>query len=134
MLSDKIYLRTALATGLIFLLINATSSQDVPFCQPQQLQCLHYGSTKGNFCSPLFPFSTTTQVTICGMHNMASVQNLGRCRASRGTSYPIVGLECYFKCLKKLETKHGNTSWLSETLFWSKVRALTLMIEHSVGW
>ena len=28
------------ATGLIYSL---TSAQDMPFCQPQQLQCMHHG-------------------------------------------------------------------------------------------
>ena len=30
---------------------NVTSSRDMPFCQRQQLQCLHHGSTKAYLCS-----------------------------------------------------------------------------------
>ena len=52
--------------GSISSLFNITSSRDVPFHQPLQLQYLHHGSTKAYLCSPLFliPFSTTKQVTI----------------------------------------------------------------------
>jgi len=64
------------------------------FCQPQQLQCLHHGSTKAYFCSPLYsiPFSLTAYVTIYGTHIMASVRDLGKCSASRGVSYIILCL------------------------------------------
>jgi len=67
--SDKHDSEMAKATGLISLLLNIASSQDVPFCQSQQqLQCLHYGSIKAYLCSPLFsiPFSTVTYVMISG--------------------------------------------------------------------
>ena len=43
--------------GLTSSLFNVTSSRDVPFHQPQQLQCSHDGSTKvyccSHLCSPL---------------------------------------------------------------------------------
>ena len=42
----------AIATALISSLFNVTSSQDVLFLQPQQLQCLHYGSTEAYLCTP----------------------------------------------------------------------------------
>ena len=44
---------------LIFALFDVTSSRDVPFHKPQQIQCLYHGSTKAYLCSPLFsiPFS-----------------------------------------------------------------------------
>jgi len=42
--SDKHNSRTARATDLISSLINAASSRDVPFHQPQELQCLHHGT------------------------------------------------------------------------------------------
>ena len=50
----------AVATGLISSLFNVTLSGDMPFCQLQQVQCLHHGSTKAHLCSPLssIPFST----------------------------------------------------------------------------
>jgi len=58
--SDKRILITANAMGLILALYDDALSQNVPFCQPQQLQCLHHGSTKAHLCSPLLsiPFST----------------------------------------------------------------------------
>jgi len=59
--SDKWNSITTKAMGLISSLFNIASSQDVPFCQPLQLQCLHHGSNKAYLCSPLFsiPFLTT---------------------------------------------------------------------------
>jgi len=50
----------AKATGLISSLLNIASSGDVPFRQPQQLQCLHHGSTKAYLCSPLSSISFST--------------------------------------------------------------------------
>ena len=43
--SDKCSLITAIATASISSLFNIASSGNVPFCQPQQLQCLHHGFT-----------------------------------------------------------------------------------------
>jgi len=64
------------ATGLISSLFDIASSGDVPFRQPQQLQCLHHGATEAYLCSPLssIPFSTAALMTICDMHIMALVQ------------------------------------------------------------
>ena len=60
--SDKHNSITAKVMGLVSSLFNVALSWDVPFCQLLQLQCLHYGSTKVNLCSPLssISFSTTT--------------------------------------------------------------------------
>ena len=44
--SDKRNLITAIATGLISSLLNIASSQDIPFHQMEQLQCLHHSSTE----------------------------------------------------------------------------------------
>jgi len=44
--SDKRNLVMANAIGLISSLFNVASSGDVPFRQPQQLQCLHHGSAE----------------------------------------------------------------------------------------
>jgi len=59
--SDKHSLIASNVMGLISSLFNVASSRNVPFCQLQQLQCLHHGSTKAYLCSPLFSilFSTT---------------------------------------------------------------------------
>ena len=63
---------------LLSLLQDVVSSQDMPFCQPQQLQCLHHGSTKAYLCSPLYSitFFTTAQETICSTSVMTSMQEL----------------------------------------------------------
>jgi len=59
---DKRNSKTTKAMGLIFALFVITSSQGVPFCQPQQLQHLHHGSTEAHLWSPLYSvaFSTAT--------------------------------------------------------------------------
>ena len=64
--SDKHNSIAAIATALISSLLNVALSRDVPFCQPQQLQCLYHGSTETCLCSPCFcsplysiPFSFT---------------------------------------------------------------------------
>ena len=66
------------ATRLLSLLQDVVSSQGMPFCQPQQLQCLHHGSTEPYLCSPLYSitFFTTAQETICSTSVMTSVQEL----------------------------------------------------------
>ena len=70
--SDK---RTARARDLISSLINIASSQNVPFHQPQQLQCLHCGATFVPLWSPILS-SQPHKVTICGKHVMASVPDI----------------------------------------------------------
>jgi len=75
MSSDKYNLRTAKARDLISLLINVTSSQVVPFHQPQQLQCLHQGATFLPLWSPVL-FSQPCKMTVCGRHVMASVRDI----------------------------------------------------------
>ena len=61
MSSDKRNLLLAIAKGLISSLFNVALYKDMPFRQPQQLQCLHHGSTKAHLCSILYsiPFSLT---------------------------------------------------------------------------
>jgi len=67
----------AIATGLISSLFDVASSQDVPFCQLQQLQCSHHGFIKNYLCSPLYsiPFSLSVKVMIYGTHIMALVRD-----------------------------------------------------------
>ena len=74
--SDKHNSRTARARYLISSLINVASSRDVPFNQPQLLQCLHQGVTFVPLWSPILFFSTAYKVTICGRHEMASIQHI----------------------------------------------------------
>jgi len=73
--SDKHNSRTARARDLISSLINVALSWDVPFHQPQQLQCLHHGATFVPFWSPILS-SQPRKVTICGRHVMASVRDI----------------------------------------------------------
>jgi len=51
--SDKHNSIMAISTGLLSLVINVPLSQDMPFCQLQQLQCFRHGSTKAYLCAPL---------------------------------------------------------------------------------
>ena len=51
--SDKHNLRTDRARDLISTLISVALSQDVPFHQTQQLQCLHQGATFEPVCVPI---------------------------------------------------------------------------------
>ena len=70
--SDKHNSRKARARDLISSLINVTLSQDVPFHQPQQLQCLHHGATFVPPCASSQPH----KVTIFRRHVMASVRDI----------------------------------------------------------
>ena len=73
--SDKHNLRAATARDVISSLINVASSRDVPFHQPQQLQCLHHAATFVSLCAPIL-CSQPCKVTICGRHLMASVRGI----------------------------------------------------------
>ena len=73
--SGKHNLSTARATDLISSLISVTSSQDEPFHQPQQLQCLHHGATFVPLCAPILFFQPCIG-KICGRRVMASVQDI----------------------------------------------------------
>ena len=73
--SDKHNSRTAWARDLISSLINVASSWDLSFHQPQQLQCLHHGTTFIPLWSPILS-SQSRKVTICGRHLMASVRGI----------------------------------------------------------
>ena len=102
--SDKRNSITAKATGLISSLFNVASARDVPFRQLQQLQCICHGATFVLLKDPLylFPYSSTTWVTICGTRNgfsasvMASVQDLKLLR--RFLHYSLLEMLC--RCLK----------------------------------
>ena len=56
--SDKYNLIMAIAVGYcrFFSQFNVTLAGDVPFYLPQQLQCLHHGSTEPYLCSLCSPF------------------------------------------------------------------------------
>jgi len=82
--SDKHNSRMAKARDLISSLINVTSSWDVPFHQPQLLQCLHHSVTLVPLWSSILS-SQSHKVTICIRHVMASVRD----KDSWGTSLYI---------------------------------------------
>ena len=72
---DKHNLRTARARDLISSLIKVSLSRDVPFYQPQELQCLHHGATFLLLWSPILSLQPC-KVTICSRHVMASVRDI----------------------------------------------------------
>jgi len=99
--SDKHNLRMARGRDLISSLINVASSREVPFHQPQQLQCLHHGATFVPLWSPILS-SQPHKVTICGRHVMASVRD----KDPWGTFHTMPCLLSYEKSLKLLKSRH----------------------------
>ena len=73
--SDKHKLRTARAKYLISSLINVASSQDVPFHQLQQLQCLHHGTTIEPLCVPILSSQPRIGGNLRLAHNGFSVRH-----------------------------------------------------------
>jgi len=62
---DKRNSITAKAIGSISSLFNVSSSGDVPFRQPLQLQCYYHGSTKAHLCTPsLSPLPRRWQLAV----------------------------------------------------------------------
>ena len=57
--------------GLISSLLDVAMVQDVPFCQPQQLQCMHYGITFVLLCVP-FLSSTTTLIFVVTLDDFST--------------------------------------------------------------
>ena len=99
--SDKCNYTMAKAAGLISSLFNVTLSQVVSFTNCSSSNACIMILPKLSFALLCFAsFSTTAKLTICGVHIMASVQDLWMCSASRGASYAIRCLECCLKCLK----------------------------------
>ena len=88
LLTDKHNLIMAVAKGFIPLLFPRHT-----FCELQQLQCLHHGSTRSCFWSPLcpIPFSNTVQVMIYDTLVMALVLH------GQSTSYMLGMLRNVFK-------------------------------------
>ena len=96
--------------GLISSPSNIASSGDVPFCQPQQLQCLHYVYTKAYLFSPLFliPFSTTTQVMICSSAASQLRGDLVTAVIAEMFNLLFFCLKRSVKCYTTLKTKHNH--------------------------
>ena len=70
MLSDK---RNSRARDLISLLTNVALSQDVPFHQPQQLQCLHHSASY--LCAPILSTQPSTGEDLYLARNGFSVRH-----------------------------------------------------------
>jgi len=71
--SDKRNLITAKAMGLVFLLLDTTSSLDVPFSTLKYVQYILHKLIGPSFVSHLS--SLTTKGEFCGRHVMASVNH-----------------------------------------------------------
>jgi len=79
-------IRELLGYNLISSLISVASYRDVPFHQPQLLQCYHHGAAFVSLWSPILSSSLSLwspilsswphKVTICGRHVMASVRDI----------------------------------------------------------
>ena len=94
--SDKCNLITAKIMGLIFTLFDVPSSWDMPFCNCSSFNTCIMVLPK--YTLVLLPFSSAAYVKIFGTCIMVLVWDLG---TSRGTSYIILSLQCYPKCLKR---------------------------------
>ena len=79
----------AKATGLISSLFNIASSEDMPFCQLQQLQCCIMVLLKLTF--ELHSFICMGD-DLRYVHVMTLVQDYGKCRASRQLRYSSPGM------------------------------------------
>jgi len=117
--------RMARARDLISSLINVASSRDVPFHQPQQLQCWHHGATFVPLWSPILS-SQLRKVTICGRHAMASVRDIQITEA-------LLTL-----CLAYYVMKRVRHCWKIEALWLSRIEIwgtrFTSIFSVMVGW
>ena len=125
-------------TALTPSLLDVASSQDVSFYQPQQLHCLHHGSTETYLCSPFcsIPFSLTMKVTICGTHVMLWLRCETRVNAELAgvllTLFLAWNIAQHVKRARS-DLKRSNTPWPSDTpTFKSINEACTLTIKHTV--
>ena len=124
---DKHNSRTAWATDLISSLINVASSQDVPFHQPQELQCLHHGATY--LCIPLYPvLSSESHIgDDFGRRIMISVQdiNIAEALLTLFLAYNVIKRVCiaeieavWSSCIKIWGTHFSiMAGWIAEMLF-----------------
>jgi len=114
--SDKRNSIMAIATALISSLLNVASSQDVPFRQPQQLQCLHHGSNKTFLCSPfLSPLACRWRFAIHILWLRSET------RVSEELPRELLMLFLAWNVAQHVrtagsETKHSNTPWSNNTL------------------
>ena len=136
--SDKHNSIMGIITALTPSLLDVASSQDVSFYQPQQLHCLHHGSTETYLCSPLcsIPFSLTMKVMIYGTHVMLWLWCETRVNAELARALLMLFLAwniAQHVRRARSDSKRSNTPWPSDTpTFKSINEACTLTIEHTV--
>jgi len=119
-----------IATRLISSLFNVASSRNVPFRQPQQLQCSHHGFTRKYLCSPLFsiPFSLSVKVTIwlwLRCETMVSAKLAG------ALLYVILFLERCITCWNSYSRSKQSVVIKWHTHFKLINKVCTLTIKHS---
>jgi len=115
-----------LCRDLISSLINIASSRDVPFHQPQPLQCLHHGATFVPHRS-LILSSQPHKVTICCRHAMASVRDIKVTDALLMLCLTV----CYEMSLTLLKLRHyGSCIKICGAPFMSIFSVFSVM----VGW
>jgi len=100
--SDKHNSRTARITDFISSLINVASSRDMPFRQPQQLQCLHNGATFVPLCAPILSLQPCIGDDLQQARNGFSKRR----KDFRGTSYTMPCLQCHETSSTLLKFKH----------------------------
>jgi len=121
-----------MAIGLISSLSNVTSSRDVPFHQPQQLQCSHHGLPKITFVLLFTSFlSPLAQMWQFAVHALWL-----RCE-TRVSAEPAGALQMLFFAWNTFQ--HNRTArsktkpWPSDTPTLKSINeAHTLMVEHFV--
>ena len=93
--SDKHNLITTKVMGLVFALLDVALSQDVPFCQPHQLQCLYHWFTKAYLCSLCVPF--ISPLLHYSLHEMLP-QEFEKLEAKR-VVMPVMNWHTHFKLM-----------------------------------
>ena len=123
----------AKATGLISLLFNVTSSGDVPFCQLQQLQCLHHGSTGAYLWVPfLYPLLRRLQFAVLMLWLRCETKVRAELAGALLTLFFAWNIAQHVRKTRS-EAKHSDTPWLSDTpAFESITKVCALTIEHSI--
>jgi len=119
--SDKRNSITTKAMGLISSLLNVASSRDVLFCQLQQLQCSHHGSTKVYLCSPfLSPLLSRWQFVVAALHGFT--EDLVTVVIAEVFITQCFCLNVLYKMLTALKTKRnqGNSLAALHKMAWVK--------------
>ena len=102
--SDKRNSITTKAISLISSLFNVASSQDVPFCQPLQIQCSYHGSTKAYLCSPfLSPLLRRWQFVVAPLRGFT--EDLVNAVIAEVFNTLSFCLYCFRNCYTTLKTK-----------------------------